>query len=411
MGLITETVEIKVNYRSIKHYEELGYDIPKKEASESSRQHTCRDWVYDSNTPIKVNVCDLPKGTHIKVKVQCDCCENIRDMPYYEYIKYMQRDGMYRCFECAQIYRMNNLEEKYGVDNLFKLQEFQDKANETKISRYGTTNTSALPEVIKRKEETMRLRYGVSSPMEYEEFKNKQIQTVQNKYGFDNILKVPEIKIKAKQTIYTKYNVSNVSQSEEIKQKKRDTCRKHYNVNNPMQHKDIRKKAFETNRKRYNTPYSFNINGVPYSNQQKYICNLYNMELNKPLLNYHVDMYDSSTKLICEYDGSGHLLCVSIGNITQEEYDRKQMIRSIQLKNDGHKIYRIISRKDFLPSDQILLQMLSDAKQYFSDYPEHSWIEFDIDNETVRNAENKEGVPYFYGELRKIKKSDISLSA
>ena len=411
MGLITETVEIKVNYRSIKHYEKLGYNIPKKEASESSKRHTHRDWVYDTNTPIEVNVCDLPKGTHIKVRVQCDCCENIRDMPYYEYVKYMQRDRTYRCFECAQIYRMDNLVKQYGVDNIFKLQEYQDKANKTKFLKYGTSNIAALPEVIKRKEETMQLRYGVSNPMESEEFKNKQIQTVQNKYGYDSVFKVPEIKEKRNQTIRMKYKVDNISQLEKIKQKKKDTCRKHYNVDNPMQDKNIREKTYKTNRERYNTLYGFNINRIPCSSQQKYICDLYNMELNKPLLNYHVDMYDSSIRLICEYDGSGHLLCVTIGNNTQEEYDRKQMIRSIQLKNDGHKTYRIISRKDYLPSDDTLLQMLSDAKQYFSDYPEHSWITFDIDNEIVRNAENKDGVPYFYGELRKIKKTDVSLSA
>ena len=68
---------------------------------------------------------------------------------------------------------------------------------------------------------------------------------------------------------------------------------------------------------------------------------------------------------------------------------------------------KIISSKDLLPSDEILLQMLSDAKQYFSDYQNHSWIEFDIDNSVIRNAENKNGVSYDFGKLRKINKSDI----
>ena len=64
---------------------------------------------------------------------------------------------------------------------------------------------------------------------------------------------------------------------------------------------------------------------------------------------------------------------------------------------------RIISLKDKLPSDEILLQMLSEAKQYFFDYPNHSWIEFNIDTSTVRNAEQKDGVFFDYGKLRKIK--------
>jgi hypothetical protein len=66
----------------------------------------------------------------------------------------------------------------------------------------------------------------------------------------------------------------------------------------------------------------------------------------------------------------------------------------------------IISSKDKLPSDEILLQMLDKAVNYFNSTT-HSWIEFDIDNFTYRNAQ--EGtVSYDYGKLRKIKKTDIS---
>ena len=63
---------------------------------------------------------------------------------------------------------------------------------------------------------------------------------------------------------------------------------------------------------------------------------------------------------------------------------------------------RIISTSDLLPSDTILLQMLTKAKEYFSTYPQHSWYEFNIDTSLVYNAEHKEGVFFDYGELRKI---------
>ena len=51
--------------------------------------------------------------------------------------------------------------------------------------------------------------------------------------------------------------------------------------------------------------------------------------------------------------------------------------------------------------------MLQDARNYFSDYPNHSWIEFNIDTSIVRNAENKNGAPYDFGTLRKIKDEDL----
>ena len=83
------------------------------------------------------------------------------------------------------------------------------------------------------------------------------------------------------------------------------------------------------------------------------------------------------------------------------------MVRSLVIKKEGYKQIEIVSRKDYLPSDEVLLQMLSDAKQYFSEFPIHSWITFDIDEGIVKNAECKEGCSYFYGELRKIKKYDL----
>ena len=44
---------------------------------------------------------------------------------------------------------------------------------------------------------------------------------------------------------------------------------------------------------------------------------------------------------------------------------------------------------------------------YFSDYPNHSWMTFDIDEGIVKNAECKDGRSYFYGELRRITKQNL----
>lgn len=70
---------------------------------------------------------------------------------------------------------------------------------------------------------------------------------------------------------------------------------------------------------------------------------------------------------------------------------------------------RIISIHDRLPSNATLFQMLKQTKEYFFKYPQHSWIEFNIDSSIVRNAEYKDGVYYDYGELRIIKDSDLNI--
>ena len=91
-----------------------------------------------------------------------------------------------------------------------------------------------------------------------------------------------------------------------------------------------------------------------------------------------------------------------MGKETQEEFNQKEIIRNNIIKRAGYKQITIISSKDFLPSDKILLKMLEQAKQYFNT-TNHTWVVYDIDTSLVRNAENKEGVFFDFGELRKIK--------
>ena len=88
---------------------------------------------------------------------------------------------------------------------------------------------------------------------------------------------------------------------------------------------------------------------------------------------------------------------------SQEEFDRKEMIRRYIITKEGYKQIHIISSKDLLPSATILLQMLDHAKEYFST-TNHTWIEYNIDTSSVRNTEHKDGIFFNYGELRKIKR-------
>ena len=124
------------------------------------------------------------------------------------------------------------------------------------------------------------------------------------------------------------------------------------------------------------------------------------MTLNYPIGYYNVDMCDIDNMLICEYDGSGHRLSIKLDNITEEQFIQKEIIRNNLIKREGYKMFRIISRKDRLPNDDTLLEMLKITKDYFDTYPIHSWVEFDIDNSTMRNAECKNGVLFNFGKIK-----------
>lgn len=203
--------------------------------------------------------------------------------------------------------------------------------------------------------------------------KHKEIML--DKYGYEGTMQVPEIRERVLRTNIEKYGCEYPSQSLEVREKIAKTF--------------------------------YNNSSQKASKQQCYINNLYQGILNFPVKFYCADICLPCDNLIIEFDGSGHMLNVSMGHESAEEYLHREIVRYIVVKNEGYKQMKIISNNDKLPSDQILLQMLNEAKQYFSEYPNHSWVEYDIDNSIIRNAEHKDGIPYNYGELRKIKDSDL----
>lgn len=96
------------------------------------------------------------------------------------------------------------------------------------------------------------------------------------------------------------------------------------------------------------------------------------------------------------------------GLLMLKGFNNNEIIRDKNIKQNGYKLMKIISSKDRLPSDEILLHIFNFSKTYFRQYPNHSWIEWYLDKGIYRNAENKEGVPFNFGELRRIKKDEVA---
>jgi very-short-patch-repair endonuclease len=319
-----------------------------------------RDKGYDANynQPLIVKVEDLPNSSFIRVDVLCDYCKKeIFSTTYHHYNEGAKHIDKHACKNCWSKKQEEVVNMKYGVKSVSQLKEVRDKQVETILNVYGVKNISQSKEIKEKKEQTLLNRFGVKSPMQSKEIKKKAFDTNIKKYGYPSPSQSPEIKSKMTQTLHK--------------------------------------------------------NGTaPTSKQQLYIFNLYKsvnsvVELNYPISIYLADICFTKEKLDIEYDGGFHDGQVKTGKITQEEFDRKELIRDKTIKSKGYKIIRIKSNLDRLPSDQVLLQMLSDAKQYFSLYPNHSWIEFNIDTSTFRNAENPKGSPYDFGVLRTIKDSGL----
>lgn len=349
--ILTKEVEIKPRGTMIKHYRGKGYDAN-----------------YDK--PIMVKVEDLPRKSEVVVQALCDICkEKITLVRYVDYNKSIDKTGGYACRGCSYI-----------------------KSKQTNIARYGM-HYLQTEEFKEKRKKTYLDKFGVENPLQNKEIMEKVCLTNFQKYGHIYPLQVPEFKEKAKLTSLEHFGVDCPSKSEEIKEKTRLTNIQKYGVSNIMQSPEVRAKANETLCK----------NGTQKtSKQQLYLHSLYGGELNFFVKYYATDICFLEEKLIIEYDGGGHDLRVTLGRLTQEEFNKKEIVRNNILKKEGYKRINIISKSDKLPSDQILFQMLQDARTYFSAYPNHSWIEFNIDTSTLRNAENINGISYDFGNLRKI---------
>lgn len=304
-----------------------------------------------------VNVEDLSDGCNVRVIVACDYCGKECNPRYVEYRNSVKIDGTYACSHCGIRKAEKAVYQKYGVLNYSSTKECREKVANTMMSRYGVNHVSKSNEFLKRKCDNNKEKYGVEHTLQVKEFRDKGIQTNLQKYG-----------------------VEYPSFSDEIIKKRQRT---------------------------------FYKNGtIPTSNQQLYIFNLYKSansitELNFPISHYSADICFPEEKLTVEIDFGGHDLQVKTGKLTQEEFNQKEIIRNNIIKREGYKQMRIVSRKDRLPQDSILLQMLSESKQYFQT-TQHSWQVYDIDKSLLFNAEHKDGIPYDFGSLRTIKDSDLA---
>lgn len=378
MGILTKEVEVIPSGRSIKHYKDLGYDVK------------CRK-------PLTVKVADLQNGSNVKIQYLCDYCENeIITIVYADYIRRTKEVNKMACRHCFTKKMEDTVSLRYGVSSYAKTEDCQEKTKNIIESKYGVKHYSQTQEYKNKWHNTCVERYGESYR---KKFAKKAFETFRDKTGYNYPSQSPDVREKMVQSCIDHYGVNNPQLSEELRKKTENTCVERYGCTAPTLSPEIREKMVQ----------SLYKNGtVATSKQQFYLYNLYKeidgaIELNYPISYFNGDICFLNKKIVVEYDGGGHNLQVKFHGISEEEFRQKEIIRNNVFKNEGYKMIRIISSKDLLPLDTVLIQMLESAFNYFSECPNHSWIEFDIDASFVRNAKNKDGISYNYGELRRIK--------
>ena len=224
----------------------------------------------------------------------------------------------------------------------------------------------------KKCENTCMKKYKVKYALQSKEIRDKGIQTLKEKYGED---------------------ITNVFQATEVKEKIKNTNEERYGHACTLRNEEIQKKAFKTLRSNGNT--------IHCSRQQTYLANLLNGEVNVPLTGYWADIILKDKKIDLEYDGGGHTLCITRNQCTEEQFNQKEREREIKIYERGYKTIRIISKKDKLPSDEVILNLIKKFANF-----DFKVIRIDIDEGTI-NIDYKEKLNYEFGELREITDKDL----
>ena len=142
----------------------------------------------------------------IDERPKCRLCGN--DVKFHGHKKGF---GLYCCPKCAQkdssvrVKHVNTMKQKYGDDYIKKIIE---KGNDTKLKRYGDRNYNNPAKA----KETCLERYGVDNVMKFSEFQDKSKETCLQRYG----------------TIYYCQSDDYKEQLSMIQDKTKETCLERY---------------------------------------------------------------------------------------------------------------------------------------------------------------------------------------
>jgi len=222
--IITKMVKVKYS-KNHKYYENLGYVFE------------------NTKSVINIPIHHLSKGSHVKVEVKCDYCDDIMIKSYKTYIIQNIKHGIDSCRKCFFNKNILTLKEKYGIEHQMYIDGVKEKSKNTCLKKYGVEHYTQTDEYKEKCKNTCLEKYGVEYALQSDKIIRKMEQNNLEKYGVKNVFQSNEIKEKIKETNLEKYGVENVFQSEEIKEKIKTTLLERYGVEHPMLCEKIKEKV------------------------------------------------------------------------------------------------------------------------------------------------------------------------
>lgn len=337
MPVLSEYVDVKINHRNIKYYQDLGYECTKGEIC-------------------KIHYLDTKMSKDILIHCKCDYCGREFDKTSDNFHTMRQKD----CSEiiccnsnkCQKLKREDVMFKRYGVRNNGSLESTKEKRKATIMHKYGVDNAMKSKEIQKKAKATIQEKYGVDNVMQNESIKNKFIDSMKKKYGVEWAMQAESVQNKRDDTFAEKYGC---------------TMRKREGLPVFYENPEIRHKIINTLKERYGVETSLAFaNSRMISDTERHIAGLLDVNTSVVIGKYVVDMQlQSDTSILIEYDGSGHELKRKF--YSDEYFEQYESKREKYILNNGYKLIRLISHTDILPSDNDILNIINQAINYLKD--------------------------------------------
>lgn len=248
--ILSKKVVIRINSRNFNHYKSIIKDIKNNEYYE-------------------IDINDILPSSHIKIEVKCDICDDISIKPYREYIISYRNKNIYCCSpNCAQFKNKSTNMEKYGVENIFQVEEFKGKIVQTNMERYGVEYPSQSKEIREKIISSNLSNYGSENPATTNIIKQRMQQTCLIRYGTSN------------------YMSSDIAKLQRIKENKQvpDEQRTKFELYT----KSVRNKTNRVKKQLFE-----NWNGLDYYDGENIINNLYleKSSKNYPTIDHKISIY------------------------------------------------------------------------------------------------------------------------
>ena len=178
--LIDKKIIIKTNPSNYKHYKQNGYEFNK-----------CGD-------EIEIDISHLPESSHVKVNCKCYNCSIEKITPYFAYFRFIKNHGFYTCNKCCNVKNKLTCFQRYG--NYYSTtDEYRRKINETIKLKYGGAENYSS-EIKKITNQKVLEKYGVDNVFKLDEIKSKIKKSIFEKYGVEHALQNQEIFEKSQKT-------------------------------------------------------------------------------------------------------------------------------------------------------------------------------------------------------------------